>query len=128
MNLSFNRKMALGMIRQLRVGRRRVREMRVIATGGHLYFETPLATASSEALVLEPGAFLVGVEPFAQLLRSYAAKDSLTLTADAGHFRLDNFKGQVRAYDPAPKLADDAPPPEPDDASLEPDPQSWARL
>ena len=128
MNLSFNRKMALGMIRQLRVGRRAEREMRVIATAGHLYFETPLATASSEALVLEPGAFVVGVETFAQLLRSYPDKDSLTLTADAEHFRLDNFKGQVRAYDPAPVLADEPAQAEPDDASLEPDPQSWARL
>ncbi len=58
----------------------------------------------------------------------YPNKDSLTLTADAGHFRLDNFKGQVRAYDPAPKLAEDAPPPEPNDATIEPDPQTWVRI
>ncbi len=105
-----------------------MRDIRVVARDKELFFETAETAASMEALILEPGAFVVSRETFARLLRSFPDKDSLSLTADAEHFRLDNFKGQVRAYDPAPVLANDSEKADPDDASLEPDPQSWARL
>ncbi len=128
MNLSFNRKDALRLLRHLSGGGAAMSDIRVVARGKELFFETAETTASMEALILEPGAFVVSRETFARLLRSFPDKTSLTLTADAEHFRLDNFKGQVRAYDPAPMLADEFTEAKTGNASQEPDPQSWARL
>jgi hypothetical protein len=103
-NLSFNRKDALRLLRHLARGRTAGDGLRVVALGARLHFETDESSADMEALVLEPGAFTVNRQVLARLLRSFEGKDSLTLSASAREFRLNGFKGQVRGYESRPKL------------------------
>lgn len=104
MNLSFNRKDALRLLRHLARGATAGKNVRVVALGARLHFENNETSADMEALVLEPGAFTVNRLVLARLLRSFEGKHSLTLMADAREFRLNGFKGQVQGYEPRPKL------------------------
>jgi len=112
MNVSFERAAALKMLKHLKGGRDagigRKPVLRVVATGGRIYFEAGPIAAGIEALVLEPGAFQIQRQLLANLLSSFNDRKIILLEADANLLRVGNFTLGLQAFEPAPTPPDDA--------------------
>lgn len=80
--------------------------LRVTAVDGQLCLENPSLAVGIEALVVEPGSFVVERTHFARLLRSFASRDTLTIQAGPSHLSLGTFRinGPLEGYDPQPRL------------------------
>lgn len=107
MNVAFDRRTALGILRAVRQsprpGVRGDRDVRVVAQGGKLYFVDSHTAAACDALVLEGGAFWVRRAFLEKVLRSFVGRKILIVEADAKGLRIGRFLCSVASYEAAPE-------------------------